>query len=548
MGIEQFKNFGKKKEKIVVANYNVIGYTRVSSKEQLVNNSLQYQNDAIRQFAISKKYNLIEMLGETYESASGDYTRLEFMKLIAKVKSMPIKPYGILIYKMSRFSRTGGNAIGLAHELVDTLGVHIFEVFTGRDTLTEQGKLDIYSNLLEARKENIIKLSQTIPGMIKHLENGKWIGKVGRGYDHFGPKVKEIKRIRGNQEIQINAEGRMLKKAWEWKLQGDTDGEIQKKLDVLGLKIHKQFLSKMWRNPFYCGIISSQMLDGNVVKGNWEGLVSEQDFLYIQEILKHNNHGYKHSNSNPLRPLSGFIHCNICSQKMTGYEVKTKKTHYYKCQKCLGVSINAITTPKAKGKGGNELFADFLNNYQLPPILNEVFKEQLKLTYSTLNSEGEEMEQLRKNNLQKLETEFKNLKRRYATDPDFDKEIYVELKTEFEAKINEINSQAEKATKKISNLDNYINVSENIVTNISKYWASEDLETKKRIQELVFPDGLIIDTKNRVYLTKKMNSIFVQSSTIAGVSTDKNKNGTIKNIVPSLTVAKSGFEPETSGL
>ena len=69
---------------------------------------------------------------------------------------------------------------------------------------------------------------------------------------------------------------------------------------------------------------------------------------------------------------------------MTGYEVKYKKTHYYKCQKCKGVSINAVTTPMAKGKGANDLFKELLDTYQLPANLKEPFKGQLKLSYQSL--------------------------------------------------------------------------------------------------------------------------------------------------------------------
>jgi len=108
--------------------------------------------------------------------------------------------------------------------------------------------------------------------------------------------------------------------------------------------------------------------------------------------------------------------------------------------------------------------------------------------------------------------------------------------------------EIENGSKKISNLENYISVSEIIVGNISKYWASEGLATQKRLQELVFPDGLVIDTKNRGYLTKKTNSIFVQSAELVRVSAAENKKGTRKNPVPSLSVARMGLEPMASGL
>jgi hypothetical protein len=51
------------------------------------------------------------------------------------------------------------------------------------------------------------------------------------------------------------------------------------------------------------------------------------------------------------------------------------------------------------------------------------------------------------------------------------------------------------------------------------------LETKRRIQELVFPDGLVIDVKNRAYLTKSVNTIFELSADLTGVPKRQKKNG-----------------------
>jgi len=45
--------------------------------------------------------------------------------------------------------------------------------------------------------------------------------------------------------------------------------------------------------------------------------------------------------------------------------------------------------------------------------------------------------------------------------------------------------------------------------NASKYWVSANLDNKRRIQKLVFPAGLVIDTAKRQYLTSNVNVLFV---------------------------------------
>ena len=104
------------------------------------------------------------------------------------------------------------------------------------------------------------------------------------------------------------------------------------------------------------------------------------------------------------------------------------------------------------------------------------------------------------------------------------------------------------ASKKLSNLDNYINISTEIAQNLSKYWLSEDLETSIRLQEMVFPEGIVIDSENRQYLTPKSNQLFSSNAAISTVSDGAKKNDTDKKSVSSCVVARSRLELPTFGL
>lgn len=514
-----FRQFVKATEKNINTNKDVWIYTRVSSKDQESNKSLTHQLAEGHKLAKENNYIVTSTFGGTYESASGDMTRVEFMKLINAVRSANKKPFAILLNTISRFSRTGGNGIALANELVEKLGVNLIEVSTGKNTITEDGKLEIYAGLLKARQENLDRLKVTIPGLKKFLEEGNWLGRVPKGYDHYGPRVKSVKFFNPVQKVEINAEGEILKHAWQWKLQGEKDFMIIQKLSNLGLKVTKQSISSMWRNPFYCGVLCNSLSEGEVYKGNWPKMISENDFLFIQKQIKEGNRqSYRLDKANVDRPLNAFIFCSECNSKMCGYEVKKKRLHYYKCNNCKGVSINAKTSIKAKNIGAHELFEIELSKYQLNADLKDLFKEQLKLTYEQLTNESNSETELAEKQYDKCIEELKLLKKRYATDSSIDKEIYLELKAELEAKINEISAQMKNDSSKISNLQNYLNISESVVSNISKYWASGDLETKKRIQELVFKDGIVLNTKKRQYLTKKVNNIFSLSSGLNSIA------------------------------
>jgi DNA invertase Pin-like site-specific DNA recombinase len=539
MNIEQqFQAFAKGYDKKIATNKDVFIYTRVSSKDQEQNKSLATQLDRAKTFARENGYNIIEIFGGTYESASGDYTRKEFDKLLIKIRSLKRKPHGILLNTINRFSRAGGGGVALAFDLVEKLGVHLIDVTTKNSTETEQGRLHIYQELLKAKQENIDRLKHTVPGMERHIREGKWLGNAPKGYDQFGPKVKDMKFYSPEQRIVLNDEGKLLKKAWHWKLQGERDFMILQRLEDLGLKLTKQMLSSIWRNPFYCGVSNHRMLDGVVTQGRWEKMVSEQDFLMVQEILKGNNFGYKHEKANPNRPLTAFITCSCCGNKLTGYEVKKKRVHYYKCQGCKGGSINALTTPKAKAIGANDLFVEHLQQFELSDAFIEVFKEQMKLTYDLLSGEAKEDNALFQKELDKWESQLKTVKKNFAMGMIDDKEVYQELKAEFEGKILELKQKMGDASNELSNLDKYIIQSVEIAKNLSKYWVSSGIDMKKRLQELVFPQGLVLDMKNRQYLTSEVNSIFEFSSRISGLAKGGKENGSRKNLEPSYPVER----------
>ena len=253
-------------------------YPRVSSKNQFdTNDSIENQNKVSQAYAKKNNINITKVFGGTYESASGDFTRKEFMRLINEIKRSRKRPKYVLIYIMSRFSRTGGNAISLANMLVEDLGVHLIETSSGLSTETDSGKMSVYQKLIEARKETLSRLDSTIPGMKNALLNGKWLGSVPRGYTKYGPRVTDEARFAPVSRVEINEEGKLLKLAWKWKIRGERDVEIVRKLRNKGLKIDQKKISALWRKPFYAGIIVHNLID-EVVKGDWEAMVSQKDF------------------------------------------------------------------------------------------------------------------------------------------------------------------------------------------------------------------------------------------------------------------------------
>ncbi|MHA1170246.1 MAG: hypothetical protein DRJ29_08670 [Bacteroidetes bacterium] len=548
--LERYNRFTKprRKEKTLPTTREVWVYTRVSSKNQKENYSLSTQREEAEIFATKKGYHITECFGNLNESASRDITRKEFQALINKVKKSHKKPFGILVYMISRFSRSGGSAITIVEDLVERLGVHLIEVSSGLDTTTDENKLTIYNKLIEARKENHQRLKHTIPGMKKFIKSGQHFGVVPIGYDHYGPRVVDPLKRDVKQRIEINEDGIQLRKAWNWKLEGLSDVEIISRLDDLGVKITKQNISSMWRRAFYCGIQTNAFLEGKPIKGNWGPLISEEIFWRVQNILDGNNQGYTIEKNNDRRPLLGTLYCPNCGRKLTGYEVKKKKLHYYKCQKCIGISINAESSVKMKTKGAHPMFIELLESFRLDDQYIQPFLLQLKKTFVGMKKQSFDDRDAYGKQIKALEAELDTLDERYAYGKFDDDDLYQRLRLKKNTEIDQIRKKLQTSEFEISNLEHYLNKSIEISQNIHTSWQLGTLEEKRKIQKLVFPEGIVVDTTKRTYLTSKVNSLFLAKSQYKRTSEGINKKLPIKSDEESSLVAGVGLEPTTFGL
>ena len=530
--LDYFDKFITKKDVKPETSKDVFVYTRVSSRDQANNYSLENQLKSIRNFAKENNYNIIQEYGHTYESAKKNLTRKEFTALLKRIESLKKPPFAIIVNIIDRFSRDAGNAIGLVDDLIQVKKVHLIEASTGLSTENEADRLEVYNKLIKANKENLDRIARTRPGLISHLEQGYYLGRVPRGYDHFGPKVKDYTKIEGKQRIVLNDEGKLLKKAWKWKLNHYKDFEIRIKLESLGLKVNKQFIFDMWDKPFYCGINTNSMLS-KPTKGNWEPIVSIEDFKRVQAIDS-GRKGYQIEKKSNPRPLVHHLFCANCNNPLTGYEVKKKKLHYYTCQKCNGVSLNAQTS--YKNIGAHDMYINLLDKYELPNELIEPFKAQLKLTYRNLTGEDNSQEEALKTQLMQLENKQYTLAEKLLNGTLNDV-MYKNMNSKLEVEIRTINSKLNNTKNKISNLNLFIENTVAISQNISNTWASSGYDVRVKVQNLLFPDGILYDGQKRRYLTKKVNTVFSQIRDVARVAEGQKKDSPSKNDEESGVVA-----------
>ena len=518
------QTFGKGKissEKTTTSK-NAVIYTRVSSKEQAdTNQSLETQKKYCLQYALKHELNVLGFFGGTYESAKTD-ERNEFNRMIRFVRNQHEGISLILVYSLDRFSRTGDNAIFISSEL-KRRGISIVSVTQPIDVSTHSGVLQQNIQFIFSKYDNDLRREKCITGMKEKLLRGEWTGMVPVGYS--------FDRSEGRtQRIVINEKGKLIAKAFAWKIQGYSNTDIATKLSKSGFNVDKKRLSEILRNPFYCGYLSHNLLEGQVIKGNHEALITEETFLQANEMLKKNAQGYKQENKNANIPLKNFIRCSECGTPFTGYIVKTKNLYYYKCNK-IGCKCNR------SAKGMHSLYADFLKGYQIDQESCGLLKGQLLLTYEYLTQSEQETRITNQQKLNELQNKLNKIEERFAYG-EIDRDIFERIAGKLKEEIRLLSGDSEPHKNKLSNPSEFIDHSLEICSNLSSLWVSGGYDQKVQLQDLLFPGGILFDKQKENYRTEKVNSILELTHSFTQ-ALKRNKKGQTKNFLdlPALVVS-----------
>ncbi|MCB0430789.1 MAG: recombinase family protein [Flavobacteriales bacterium] len=471
---ELLGRFAKGSRSAAVRSNNCVIYTRVSSKEQAENNmSLDTQRKACEQFAMRSQYTIMGYFGGTYESAKTD-ERQEFNRMLHFVKKSREKIAWIIVYSVDRFSRSGANAIYLKEQLKKQ-GILILAVTQPTDATTASGSLQQNIQFIFSEYDNELRREKCMAGVKEALLRGEWCNAIPTGYDRV--------TVNGQRKIVVNDQGKLLRKAFLWKAnQGISNEEARGRLAAMGLKLSHQRISSIFRNPFYCGWMAHNALEGKLVEGNHEKLISKEVFLKVNNIQNLNPHGYKHKNENDHIPLKIFLQCDHCGTSMVGYIVRKKKIWYYKCRK-KGCANNK------SAKALHLTFENILSSLTLDPKHAPLLREQMIRTYTRLNRENEEATALLQRQLDEIEGRMERLEERYVTE-EITQELFVKYREKFSRERVQIVRRLQQPDIGSSNLEIYVDAALHFAENLRQVWVSGTFAEKQRLQYLLFPQGL----------------------------------------------------------
>ena len=528
-----FKQFAPQAPKQFQEGNNAVIYTRVSSADQEDNTSLASQKRYCEIYAQKRGLNVVGYFGGTYESAKTD-DRKEFNRMLTFVKRSKNVSY-VIVYSYERFSRSGIAGASIADDLLKKYGVITLATTQELDPTTPSGSFQQKILFLFGQMDNELRRDKIVAGMKERLMEGYWVWSTPRGYDNLNPgKGKASER-----KLVVNKEGKLLRKAFEWKAyQQLPNVEIARRLNKKGLNISEKRMIELFANPFYCGLIVSKMLPGQVIEGKHESLVSKELFLKVHNIRQDNrSHSFVHDRDNENLPLKVFVKCDKCGQTLTGYLVKKKGLYYYKCN-TKGCKVNR------SAKAMHALFRTVLKSFRIEKeelnIINVQLEEQMAVFFKTQIEEAKSL----KNRLAAIERKLGAIEERFVIG-EIDRNLYEKFRPKYEKECFEIKQELDKTGGYKSNLKKVIDFATETCLNPLILWEKSDLNSKRIFQNLIFPEGIIYNRESDQYRTSRINTFFSLIPQIAGnLKGNKNRDSIKSDKIPAW-VEDTGIEPVT---
>jgi site-specific DNA recombinase len=520
---------GKLPEQVVATLLNAVIYTRVSSKEQAeTNKSLDWQKKYCEDYAQKNNIIISGYFGGTYESAQTD-ERNEFNRMLRFVKNHKQKISVILVYSLDRFSRSGENAIYISSEL-KRQGISIISVTQPIDTNTHTGTLQQNIHFIFSKYDNDLRRQKCVDGMREKLRRGEWLGHCPIGYKYEKP-ARAI-----DQRIIISEIGPLIRKAFLWRGNDNiSHTEIAERLKARGVKIDRKRLTETFRNPFYCGYLSHNMLGGELIKGKHEPLISEEIFLKVNNMLQKNAQGYKQQKENSNIPLKQFVKCELCGEPYAGYIVKKKKLYYYKCTK-TGCKCNR------NAEVMHEKFQEYLNTYKIVQEYLEPLKKQMEYTYSNLTDYNSDEKRVIATKLGEVREKLNKVEERFACG-EIEREVYLKVSEKLRTEMDNFEKSMLSVSHSFSNHEELINYTLETLVTIGESWGNGELYQRTAIQNLLFPVGIHYNRRNDTFRTDKAVNIFRKIASFPA-DYENNKGGKLDwKTNYSALVVPTGIEP-----
>lgn len=511
-----------------------VAYTRVSTEEQVQGTSLDSQKKACLEYA---KQNEIELPEANVFREEGVSAKLIDRPQLAALLDYCAKHKGevthCIVWKVDRLARKSEYHHVIKAQLAK-FGVKLVSV-------TEPIGDDPMGNLLDgvlasfAQFDNDIRLARTTGGMRARTQQGGWPHDAPVGYKKWRTP-KGVSSVEPNEDqqkvidflIEFSTGAYTVEQARFLALENgitDTKGKVRR----------WQSIKNLLTNPLYAGFVRSKYTDGQLIKGVHKALVGERIYYKNLAIVAGNIKNNSRQ-AEPEWPFRGGFLKHICGHCMTGgapISGNGQPSARYCCVYCRA-SVLGRQVSKMRDTVHVE-FLELLGRVRPTEETQRLFKA---IVLRTWNEEFKDALVVST----RVDAELAELKHKKSRILD----LFIEGKlneAEKNAKIQQAEEEIAKQNLQRVEADAYVQEKEQIIDGAmlfmaepETFWKLAELPLKKRIQDLIFPEGLVYDCEDG-FRTPVLNKSYLLIQKIPADNAE----------IPCL-VAASGFEPLTPGL
>lgn len=478
-----------------------IALCRVSSNEQLENNSLNRQRDAVYKAA----QELGVIIPEEYwwsgsvSSKRGTNTkRRDLQEVIERCKKDKRIKF-LIVDEPDRFMRSIDEA-AFFEVTFRELGV---TVWYASDPELNKGnlaaKLLKFTKYLSAEGSNEERQNKSISGQTKAIREGRWPFSPKPGYKRgYERAIQEVHPIRGPalRTVLVKITSGLITPTQGLielnKSDFMSDGHAPYKMDKF---------RKIATDPYCAGIleIDKQVKIRNEY-GLHEALISKEQHIALVRIMdnKKKTQSGPRKNGNPEYPLSNHVSCDLCREKRNGRYVGYKHSNgknirYYHKYRCRGCSR-------------------YLTREELHPGVMKQFKPITRAglddLIDALDIVWKQKEGQAAQDANRIKHKIKKLNEAIATqveavtDPDCTsiKEDILALIAKKKDDIAILESELSSLASSASNdKARFLRFAFGFIDNMGSKFLEITPDNRLRCKLIVFPAGFYIDANNKVY-------------------------------------------------
>ena len=454
---------------------NAVLYIRVSSDDQVKNNSLAMQELKTKHWCEQNSATVLKLFKDEGESAR-TADRPEFQKMLEFCKKHRKEIDYVVVTDLSRFAR---NVLDQAQTIAQLAELKIRLISTD-ENLDSSASGKLMQNVLGSFHQFFSdSLSEKTKGRMQAgLKAGRWMWKNPLGY------------LLVNKQLVLDPDrSSLIRKGFEMVASGQysTTDTVLRQLNALGLTtlkgapVPKQTFQRILNNEIYAGWLISGDLR---VKGQHQPIVTDELFALVQSRVNHKS--VHHDPVNENFPLRGLARCWKCTKLLTAGLVRGRSNTYprYWCftKGCKGVK--ALSRDELEGH-----FVGVLAMIQPAAELLAKLPTFVATQWATRKEQmAEEASKLTKRLQEQQDLNRRAVKAKITG--EISAEDFQNFKESTDAEIAQIKVQMETLDQERSGMQVLIEQTDEEVVNFAKFWQEASLNQRIELQGALFPEGL----------------------------------------------------------